>query len=848
MEDGLMRHKRHLTVCSIVVLLALGQHTAGATGFRRPQSRSAALAPQAAAAGCQWTYYPVSGGRLQAEQPLYNDLDNTPIGSLAVGTPFKSNAASHASLATTGSIDFDADGKTDVLRTWPRSDGLLQWQFSSGGLGGWQDLGYAGTSLTASRMRFGEFDGDAVTDVFDNDFSVDIGPEWLYSSSGTENFFMLFPTPPSFLELVAVGDFNGDGHADIFTVVPTFTHDWSFYPGQGGLVGNAQVLAGAPTSPFLLRFGDFDGDGKTDVFAPQQLDDGTTQWMYSSGGAGGYTTLTAADIPSADLRFGDFDGDGVTDVLAVLPDGAGGETVRYYPRGLAPALTLGTIADPAPALRVGDFNGDGISDLLALRCGLTAPLTFRSRQILGNSGYQGFRSYSGDVDGDGRADVILVATCQKPEENGSCASHYLQIGAAQQTPGGTYQLKAPQLVDGTLSFRGYSVVVGDFNGDGKTDVALFTVSDSVLSVSIAHSNGDGSFTLGAAQSFGNESWELFNVIPGDFNGDGKTDLALATVCNFTTGSCTPGDTNRVYVATSTGSGFTLSGRQDLSAASGWGDYFAIPGDFNGDGKTDLVFNATCQSSDPTDTQCTRGDANLIYTALSNGFGGFTMSAKQIYGSSGWMDFFADDAVAGDLNHDGRSDLVWVADEGNTVVRAGLANPDGTFQIGPTQDFGSAFQGELTLADLNHDGKGDLFWDAVSSEAEDLYTYAAATSNGDGTFANLGQGAVYTGPGTFMLPKRHTATGLPAGVTVVSTVQDLVSNALVVVHGDLGTGCTGDCSGDGTVTIDELILGVGIALGSTPVSACSVLADAQGMVDIAQLVKAVSNALNGCTPS
>ena len=58
-------------------------------------------------------------------------------------------------------------------------------------------------------------------------------------------------------------------------------------------------------------------------------------------------------------------------------------------------------------------------------------------------------------------------------------------------------------------------------------------------------------------------------------------------------------------------------------------------------------------------------------------------------------------------------------------------------------------------------------------------------------------------------------------------------------------CVGDCQGDGSVTINDLILGVNIALGSQPATACPAFQNAQGQVDIAQLIKGVNNALGGC---
>ena len=60
-------------------------------------------------------------------------------------------------------------------------------------------------------------------------------------------------------------------------------------------------------------------------------------------------------------------------------------------------------------------------------------------------------------------------------------------------------------------------------------------------------------------------------------------------------------------------------------------------------------------------------------------------------------------------------------------------------------------------------------------------------------------------------------------------------------------CVGDCAGDGEVTINDLILGVNIALGAAPVSACRAFANAEGEVTISQLILGVNNALDGCPP-
>src|SRR5579859_491478 len=765
---------------AFVLLLALAPAASTSAQVQVP-AQAQAPASQPATSSCQWTYYPISGGALQPPQALYNDHGNTPIIDLSLGNLFKGKAAQ---LASRGSTDFDGDNKTDVFRTTPKGDGNLQWQYSSGGTGAWQNLAYAGPELPAAKLQFGEFNSDAKTDVFaavPNSSLFD----WDYSPSGTDSFITL--NTRNYADRLALGDFNGDGVTDVFTAsAQGGTEQWGYFPGgSGALVG----LAHAGNDPATLRFGDFNGDGVTDVFAATQLPDGSTQWQYSSGGAASYANLAATTVPYSELQFGDFNGDGATDVLAALPQNDGGLQVVYWPGGLGAPLTIGHVAAPAPALRVGDFNGDGTSDLLALRCGMPGPLAFGPLQTLANSGYSTFlRGLVGDVNGDGRPDLIVASTCQSPNKFGGCASHHLQVGTALGTPALADSLVPPQTLS-TGDFQYAKLLAGDYEGSGRTDLAIIQALGTTLTVTVAASNGDGTFTLRTPHGFGNENWGVWNPLVGDFNHDGKADLAFTTVCNTVAlyaGSCSNGTDNNVRVLTSLGGGnFSLGAHQTFGVSGIWGDYYAFAGDFNGDGYTDLVFDSTCRPY----PGCAVSDNNLVYTALNShdGSDNFTLGAVQDYGS-GWSDYPDSQVLVGNLNGDGRSDLIWSSTyqsgpkTHNNLVVAGLANPDGTFNLGATQNFGSGWTGSLSLADLNHDGKADLVWNDTSYGATDVDTYAAATSNGDGTFTSQGTGAVYTGQGFFQLATPDPAGKLPIWLTLYSTRQDSISNALFVVNG------------------------------------------------------------------
>ena len=88
----------------------------------------------------------------------------------------------------------------------------------------------------------------------------------------------------------------------------------------------------------------------------------------------------------------------------------------------------------------------------------------------------------------------------------------------------------------------------------------------------------------------------------------------------------------------------------------------------------------------------------------------------------------------------------------------------------------------------------------------------------------------------------TATHTPAPDATATPTPALTASAAATAT---VVPCAGDCDGNHVVSIDELIAGVGIALGNQPPSTCPAMQDSAGQIDIAQLIKAVHNALVGC---
>jgi hypothetical protein len=138
--------------------------------------------------------------------------------------------------------------------------------------------------------------------------------------------------------------------------------------------------------------------------------------------------------------------------------------------------------------------------------------------------------------------------------------------------------------------------------------------------------------------------------------------------------------------------------------------------------------------------------------------------------------------------------------------------------------------------LNADGHSLQRGTMTSNNAADFSCADPATPENNASMtgsmpATTPCGASAATPTATVLPATPTATGVISG-TATATVPP--------------SGCVGDCNGNGMVEINELIIGVNIALGSAPLSMCpSFDANQDGMVEINELITAVNNALDGC---
>lgn len=530
-------------------------------------------------------------------------------------------------------------------------------------------------------VAVGDFNNDGIPDL-----AVDGGLLLIYIGTGSGSYHPPISLPYSDPRAIAVGDFNGDGNLDLAI------------GSSGGIILLGDGKGGFSTSQKPVGFGaeyiavgDFDGDGILDLATADYF--GNELRLYHGTGDGNFSLMQMIPVGSGtnsfyDLvpRVADFNHDGIDDLaVASTGDGKIGILLGRLGGGLTVSYAPSTAALGGD-LRIGDFDGDGIADILAEgsdRFGGPKSLTV----FVGNGdgtfhdGGSFFAGYSILFEtGDFNGDGKRdIAIIKSYDSDSQDYGLFVYPGIGDGTFGAPIS---------TLTFgpQGRMFTVADVNLDGKLDLVVPTSSGETVQVLLG--SGNGHFEESPRFSAGVQY--LQGIAAADFNNDGIPDVVVTGFLN-----------GQVGVLLGTGAG----GFESPRIASVPVDGGVVTADFNNDGKMDV---AVSDGFDDLFVLLGSGDGNL----------GSPIRTEKDHGQA--------TLAVGDFDGDGKQDIVVAL--GKVVLFRGRG--DGTFELPST--ITTLVPSGIAVGDVNGDGLADI---VLTVSAFSGSTLQVLLGHGDGTFSD-----------------------------------------------------------------------------------------------------------------